>query len=272
VLKFLRVEPGSMNLAGKQFGRVLVLAAHPDDETIACSGLLQRAASSLVVFAVDGAPPHYGFEKKFGSLQNYSETRFREASGALDLIPSCELRRLSRADGSYFVDQHLFQELPEALASLRRIVREFSPELLISHAFEGGHIDHDACHILARRVAQAANLSALEFPMYWKSENGADVFQQFRAGGSGEVVLELTKEEIRCKQEMLAQYQTQRALLSYFGLEMERFRPMSEEENAKPEWPGYPFENGKQYLKTDALLQKISELPGPAFVSPHALG
>ena len=62
-----------MNATTDNFGRVLVLVAHPDDETIGCSGLLQRASSALVVFAVDGAPPHYGFEKKYGSLAQYSE-------------------------------------------------------------------------------------------------------------------------------------------------------------------------------------------------------
>jgi N-acetylglucosamine malate deacetylase 2 len=267
VLTRMGDEPGAGNMAGKQFGRILLLAAHPDDETIACSGLLQRAASSLVVFAVDGAPPHYGFEKKFGSLRDYSDMRFREASRALKRIPDCQIRRLERPDGSSFVDQHLFQELPGALASLQGMVREFAPQLLVSHAFEGGHIDHDACHILARRAGQAFNLPVLEFPMYWKSESGGDVFQQFRCGNFRDIVLDLTKDEIQCKKKMLGEYFTQRALLSFFRPETERFRPMSDEENKKPVWPGYPFENGTQYLKTDMLLQKSSELSGSTFLS-----
>jgi len=250
----------TVNQPSEPFGRVLLFVAHPDDETIACSGLLQRAASSLVVFAVDGAPAYYGFERKFGSLRNYSEKRFCEASRVLSHIPGCALRRLAQPDGTPFMDQHLFQEMPPALASLHQIVDQFSPDLLVSHAFEGGHIDHDACHILAKRTAQALTLPALEFPLYWKSDHGRDIFQKFRGSHREEIILHLTTEETRRKQKMLEEYRTQRALLSVFQPETERFRAFSEEENVNPTWPGYSFENRTQPLKTEILLQKISEL------------
>ena len=86
------------------------------------------------------------------------------------------------------------------------------------------------------------------------------MFQRFRGGGSKEIVLDLTREEVRCKQKMLAEYATQRGLLSFFRLESERFRSMGEESSMKPAWAGYPYENGAQYFKTEILLQKISEL------------
>ncbi len=79
-------EGAFVNAATDQFGRVLVFVAHPDDETIGCGTLLQRAAAALVVFAVDGAPPYYGFEGRYGSLRKYSDLRFHEASRALQYI------------------------------------------------------------------------------------------------------------------------------------------------------------------------------------------
>ncbi len=75
-----------MNVATDHFGRVLVFVAHPDDETIGCSALLQRATAALVVFAVDGDPPYYGFEGRYGPLRKYSDLRFHEASRALQYI------------------------------------------------------------------------------------------------------------------------------------------------------------------------------------------
>jgi LmbE family N-acetylglucosaminyl deacetylase len=251
-------------LAVEQFGRLLVLVAHPDDETIACSGLLQRAEASLVVFAVDGAPPRYGFERQFGSLRQYSEARFVEASRALSHISHCSVRRLERPDGTWFLDQHLFLELPEAFASLTRIAEEFSPDLMFSHAFEGGHIDHDACHMLAKRTAQALALKILEFPLYWRSEDGTDLFQQFRESSEGEFMLQLSQQESVVKRKMLLEYRTQQNLLSVFQLESERFRP-GQGYNAKPIWREYPFENRRRALKVESFLQQVAEFHGRSF-------
>ena len=238
---------------------MLVLAAHPDDETIACSGLLQRATASLVVFAVDGAPPRYGFERKFGSLRQYSELRFREASSALQNIPHCLFRRLTKPDDSWFVDQHLFLNLPDAFASLISIVNDFSPDLLVSHALEGGHIDHDACHILANRAAHCLHLPALEFPLYWRSPRGQDIFQKFRDQREREFLLNLTEQERTRKLQMLAQYRSQHGLVSVFDLETERFRPVTPLDLSRVPWQDYPFENRRKPLTKVTFLQKVSD-------------
>jgi N-acetylglucosamine malate deacetylase 2 len=251
-------------LAAEKFGRLLVFVAHPDDETIACSGLLQRAAASLVVFAVDGAPPRYGFERQFGSLREYSEARFVEASRALSHIPHCSVRRLARPDGTWFLDQHLFLDLPQAFTSLTRIAEEFSPDLLFSHAFEGGHIDHDACHILANRTAQTLTLKNLEFPLYWRSEDGKDLFQQFRESSEGEFMLQLSQQESVVKRKMLLEYRTQQNLLSVFQLESERFRP-ARKDSPGPVWRKYPFENRRRALKVESFLQKVAEFRRRSF-------
>ena len=248
-----------MNLAPEHFRRILVLAAHPDDETIACSGLLQRCREPLVVFAVDGAPPHYGFAEQFGSLQQYSEQRFREAARALQLIPRCSFRRLARPDGTWLVDQHLFLDLPEAFACLHQIVREFMPDVLVSHAFEGGHIDHDACHILAWQVGKALAVPIVEFPLYWRDKNGHDAFQRFRDSHHGEFALELSDEEIVVKDKMLSEYQTQRGLTSVFRPAIERFRPMIAPDCTNLAWPKYPFENRRRQLKAAFFLRMVAD-------------
>ena len=248
-----------MAKATDHFGKVLVLVAHPDDESIGCSALLQRSTEALVVFAVDGAPLHYGFESSFGSLLNYSETRFREAARALGLIPNCSPRRLLATDGTWFVDQHLFLNLPVAFRSLLPIAQEFAPDLLVSHAFEGGHIDHDACHVLARQTARALSLRHLEFPLYWRSEQGQDIFQRFRESRHGEFVLDLSPQELLVKRQMLAEYRTQQRVTSLFRPETERFRLTIQDDLAKPTWSRYPFENRRRQLKAELVFQKIDD-------------
>jgi LmbE family N-acetylglucosaminyl deacetylase len=248
-----------MNTNTDSFGRVLIFAAHPDDETIACGGLLQRASTSLVLFAADGAPRCYGFEQQFGSLRAYSEERFREASKALGLVPRCSFGRLARKDGTSFADQHLFRVLGEAFTSLQRMARNFSPDLLVSHAFEGGHIDHDACHILAKQTAYALSVPHLEFPLYWRTTHGQDVFQRFRDRRNDEIVLQLSSQELRVKQQMLAEYKTQREQASVFAVVTERFRPMAESDHLDAVWSRYPFENRWRQLRAEVFFRNIVE-------------
>jgi LmbE family N-acetylglucosaminyl deacetylase len=242
------------------FGKILLLVAHPDDETIGCSGLLQRAKSALVVFAVDGAPPHYGFEKKYGSLQQYSDTRFLEASHAQRALTHCSFRRLVRQNGAHFVDQHLFEQLPEALTSLNQFVCRFSPDFIVTHAFEGGHIDHDACHFLVVHIARAHGLMVMEFPSYWKAEDGRDVFQQFRNSRNDEVILKLSEREKEVKRQMLDSYRTQQGLTAVFHLHTERFRPVLQESHRECTWTNYAFENRRRRLKAKLFLAKVEQL------------
>lgn len=253
----------------KNFGRVLVFVAHPDDETIACGGLLQRARASLVVFAVDGAPPRYGFERRFGSLQNYSTLRFHEAATALGMLRDCSFRRLSRNNGACFVDQHLFLDLSEAFTSLYRTIQEFSPDCLVSHAFEGGHLDHDACHVLAAQSAVLFGLRVMEFPLYWRTREGPDIFQRFRDERHGELVLQLSPEELVLKQRMLAAYQTQRGITSVFQVNTERFRPMLQVDCTRATWTRYPFENRWRPLKANVFFAKVAQFQQAAEAGPR---
>jgi N-acetylglucosamine malate deacetylase 2 len=216
--------------------RPLIFVAHPDDETIACGGLLQRLPVSLVVFATDGAPPGCGLERRFGSLNAYAELRIQEVARVLERVPTSSFKRLARPDGSHFSDQHLFEELPDAAVSLRAIAQSFSPDAIISHTYEGAHIDHDTSSFLAMHVAESLSLMRIEFPIYWLDQNGNVVRQKFRnqhaptaeAGLENDATdateLQLTEAEIECKKKMLSEYVTQCDTVATFAPGTERFR------------------------------------------------
>ncbi len=216
--------------------RPLIFVAHPDDETLAFGGLLQRLATSLVVFATDGTPGGFGLERKFGSLEAYRELRFQEASCVFSHVRNSSCKWITRPDGTYFSDMHVFEELPAAALSLRAIARSFSPDAIISHAYEGAHIDHDTCSFLAMHVAQSLSLKRFEFPLYWLDQQGKVVLQQFRdipsgaAPGASEDALadvmewRLSEAEIQRKKQMLAEYLTQQGTVSTFSPGVERMR------------------------------------------------
>lgn len=239
------------------FTKPLIVVAHPDDETIACAGLLQRVPGSLVVIATDGAPPGYRFDRRFGTLTNYSELRFQEAAHALGHVRQATLRRPVRRRGSYFVDQHLFQDLPGAVGAISKMAREFCPDAVVSHAYEGGHIDHDACSFVARQIAAALSVRQFEFPLYGAERAGTRAWQQFRDVRPDGFELRLNPTELACKTRMMAEYQTQPGVFSVFDPEIERFRLASAEAFFVTACEEYAYE-GRQ-ISAQKLVEKFRE-------------
>jgi N-acetylglucosamine malate deacetylase 2 len=255
--------------------RPLIFVAHPDDESLACGGLLQRVETALVVFATDGAAPGFGGERISGSLTAYSDARFLEASRALAHIMNTSFQRLAKPDGSYFVEVHLFEELPEVFACLCAVARSFSPDAIISHAYEGAHLDHDACSFIATYAASELSLKCFEFPLYWLDATGNVVRQQFRdvppvaAGSANEAFeLRLSNSEIDRKRKMLAEYHTQRGTVSSFAPGVERFRlGPSSGSFLEPQCRDYMFQERRprfyhtrrHRLPAKALLRKFRE-------------
>ena len=215
--------------------RPLILVAHPDDESLACGGLLQRVETALVIFATDGAAPGFGGERIAGTLKAYSDARFLEASRALARVPNVFFQRLTKPDRSYFVEVHVFEELPEAFACLCTAARSFSPDAIISHAYEGAHLDHDACSFLATHTAAKLALPYFEFPLYWLDANRTVIRQKFRdsaTSAANEIIeLRLSESEIDRKRKMLFEYHTQRGTVSSFAVDVERFRLASTSSN-----------------------------------------
>ncbi len=268
-------------MAREPFHRPLIFVAHPDDETLACSGLLQRFPESLVVFATDGTPAGYGLERKYGSLQAYTGLRFQEAARALSHVPNSTFKWLTGTDGSYFADMHVYEDLPAAATCLRAIAQAFAPDAIVSHTYEGAHIDHDACSFIAMHVAAALSLKRFEFPMYWLDQSGKACLQRFRDGGLrvGARALEsteaqvmkwqLSEAEIECKEKMMEEYRTQRGTVSTFDPRIERFRPATSTSSSFsiPLCRDYLYQNRpprfyhtrRHRLSAKAILKKFAE-------------
>ena len=127
--------------------RILILAAHPDDETIGASVVLSRFAASSVVFLTDGAPRDTRLWSAGvnGSREAYAETRKQEAFRALDQAGISQ-RRIFWLAG---VDQEAAFEIGILAQRFAKLIAETRPEILITHAYEGGHPDHDSAAVVA---------------------------------------------------------------------------------------------------------------------------
>jgi hypothetical protein len=124
-------------MLGEPFRRPLIFVAHPDDETLACGGLLQRFPGALVVFATDGTPAGYGLEGGAAQVMEWqlSETEieckkrmmaeYRTQQGTVSTFdPGIErIRPATTTSSSFSVPlcrDYLYQERPPRFYHTRR--------------------------------------------------------------------------------------------------------------------------------------------------------
>lgn len=138
--------------------RVVVLAAHPDDEVLGAGGLLRRLADAggevVFVWATDGDASHPA--STVFSRSELAARRREEARVALDRLGMGTVRgiHLGLPDGE--VERHA-DDLRQAL---RRVVGH--DDLLIAPWRGDGHPDHEA----VGRVAAMLDQPLIEYPIW----------------------------------------------------------------------------------------------------------
>jgi LmbE family N-acetylglucosaminyl deacetylase len=208
-------------------GNTLVVVAHPDDESIACGGLLQHMRTPSVLFATDGGPEDPYFWRDYGSRERYCEIRESEALAACREVGVRDVEFLAKTSAAPLKDQQLFRALPQAFEALCAVVERRKPTCVLTLAYEGGHPDHDSAAFLAAKVAQRYDIPAWEAPLYHRHEDGTGAHQVF-VEESGEVLEHVVEgEQLQAKLRMLACYRSQFTQLPPFNTELERFRPMA---------------------------------------------
>jgi LmbE family N-acetylglucosaminyl deacetylase len=121
---------------------VAVVVAHPDDEVIAAGARLPLLCNVSIVHVTDGAPRAMQDARAAGHATRdaYARARRGEAEAALALagIPPRRLFALGIAD------QEASFRLAGLARRLARLLRERTMGVVLTHAYEGGHPDHDA--------------------------------------------------------------------------------------------------------------------------------
>ena len=229
--------------------RVVVVAAHPDDETIGLGAQLRRLDDALLVHVTDGAPRdgHDAAAYGFATLADYEAARRRELAAALTKGGADHLRTLSLG----IVDQEAMHHLPSLARQLRERFLQERPQAVVTHAYEGGHPDHDAAafavHAACRLMAEPPAI--LEMALYHRRE-GRLVSGEFlpiasrrkpgptnppaerltnrsRLSPGREIfcaTLALNEDEVWRKQRMIDCFTTQRWLLMQLDCAVERLR------------------------------------------------
>jgi LmbE family N-acetylglucosaminyl deacetylase len=196
---------------------VLLIAAHPDDEVIGAGSRLAPFPGLIIAHVTDGAPRNMIDAAKHGfcSAQDYARARRVELDRALEVLgASAERVELG------FPDQGAAWLLTEVVRSLRGLIRTVDPDLILTHAYEGGHPDHDAC-AFAVHTAAAASHNIFEFASYHAGPNGIRTGAFLNGEGA---VVELSPLQVAAKQRAFDCFETQRETLSLFQCRTECFR------------------------------------------------
>jgi LmbE family N-acetylglucosaminyl deacetylase len=206
--------------------RIAVIVAHPDDETIGCGATLSRLRQPHVIVSTDGAPRDLGDARACGfeTAQAYGQARRDELKEALALAGvHCEaITELGISD------QEACEHVAENARRIAGILAAQGTTIALTHAYEGGHPDHDAT-ALAAHWAVALNrrrgyeTHIVEMPFYRAGDSG-EVKQSFTGNDCG-VAVALSAAEIDLKRRMVHCHRTQLRTLAGFALEIERFRP-----------------------------------------------
>jgi LmbE family N-acetylglucosaminyl deacetylase len=141
---------------------VVVLAAHPDDETLAVGGLLaqlaMRHAHVRLVWATDGEASHPGSRSPLAA--RLAETRRAETDAAMAELGLSDAPRTRLG----LPDSEVALHAETLLDRLRPLV---PPDASVLAPWSGdAHPDHDACGRAARALEAATGVVVLEYPVW----------------------------------------------------------------------------------------------------------
>jgi LmbE family N-acetylglucosaminyl deacetylase len=202
--------------------RILILAPHPDDETVGCAIAAQRArhggAAVFVLTLTTGIPPKAAlFPWQRAAYAARIARRRAEATAVAALL---QLTPLGFAE---FPSRTLKTAAAAAHGLIANAVSGHRIDEIWAPAWEGGHQDHDVTNFLAARFADRVRV--VEFAEY-NFAGGTVRSQIFPAAIGNEELIALTPAEADLKAKALAIYHSERGNLAHVRTAQEILRPL----------------------------------------------
>ena len=136
----------------KNIKKLIVFAAHPDDETIGCGGTIKKLSQNgcevIVVFATSG---NTGIDQSRSYEKNIKSIRLKEANSVAKILG---IKKIISWKNSSQKLQYNFKSLHSTI----ELIRKEKPDLIISHS----NIDKHNDHIVLNKIITQACLKAGE--------------------------------------------------------------------------------------------------------------
>jgi LmbE family N-acetylglucosaminyl deacetylase len=227
----------------------IVVVAHPDDEVIGAAVLLKRTPGAHVLHVTDGAPRRGrdALDAGFAGWADYGAARRAEAEAALALV-GCTAERQHRLQ---VADQEASFQLAPLARRIAALLADRAFAGVITHAYEGGHPDHDAtafavhaaCRLLARQGLPPGRIPELAEMSLYHAAGGRFTALEFIAleGASPAVPIAPSEGEQDLKRRMVACHRSQAGVLVQFPVSRESFRRAPSYEFTRPPHDGKLF-------------------------------
>lgn len=145
---------------------ILVMAAHPDDAELSCSGtILSYIAQGKKVGIVD-------FTRGEMGTRGTPEIRLQESNDATKILGLHARENLGLADGFFQNDQ-------ASQLILMEVIRRYRPEIILANALEDRHPDHgkgaklaiDACFLSGLRMIPTTDSHSKSEQAAWRPKH-----------------------------------------------------------------------------------------------------